>query len=215
MVSPSKARAAVRQTTTPKAKPGKRVNGAGDSPPPPKTRRAPQPALEPRAPAPDLLDVLAKADPRRVIALMLWKQRFENPEMAVQITEKDITGFDQCAAYLKVEPGVRIERPLGRPGQAPIPAMGNRRAVPGYPPEPPRPFVVVAVVEKGTENGIRPIENNEEDNQRRIEGEERRRARENATGLAQSLEGMSAQGADISSSILREAAAVMRLLARA
>lgn len=163
----------------------------------------------------DELDQLAEGDPKRVMALMFWKARFTNPEMNLQITLADIKGFNDCVEYLKVKPEVRIVRPLGRPAQDAIPAVGHRRAVPGYAAEPPRPFVVVGVVEAGTENSIRPVENNEEDNNRRIEGETVRRARDNAAGMASRLEAMTSPQAEISSTDLRDAATALRVLARA
>jgi hypothetical protein len=63
----------------------------------------------------DPLDELATGDLKRIIALMLWKQRHENPEMAVLINRKDLKGLRDCAAYLEVEPDVRIFRRQGDP----------------------------------------------------------------------------------------------------
>jgi hypothetical protein len=59
----------------------------------------------------DPLDALAQGDPLRVIALMLWKNRHREPDMYVQITERDIEGFEACVNYLKVKPTVLIKRP--------------------------------------------------------------------------------------------------------
>jgi hypothetical protein len=59
----------------------------------------------------DPLDELAQGDPLRVIALMLWKNRHREPDMYVQITERDIEGFEACVNYLKVKPTVLIKRP--------------------------------------------------------------------------------------------------------
>lgn len=162
----------------------------------------------------DDLDRLAEGDPKNVIALMLWANRHQNPEMAVKIEPKHLEGFGACVQYLKVKPSVRIIRPQGRPEQAPIPAQGQRRAVPGYPAEPPKPFVVVQLVDEGTENGIRPVENNEADNELRIIGEKTRRARDQAPDMAARLDRMAGQGAEISASDLRDAAEALRLLAR-
>ena len=42
------------------------------------------------------LDRLVASDPKRAIAMLLWKNRHANPELNVQITEQDIKGFDDC-----------------------------------------------------------------------------------------------------------------------
>jgi hypothetical protein len=54
-------------------------------------------------------------DPKKVIALMLWKARLREPDMYVQITEADIAASTTCVRYLKVEPHVMIKRPEGLP----------------------------------------------------------------------------------------------------
>lgn len=162
----------------------------------------------------DALDLLAEGDPRSIIALMLWKDRHRNPDMAVQITEKDIAGFDACCAYLEVTPEVRIVRPQGRPAQAAIPAQGPRRAVPGRAAESPRPFVAVNVVRKGTQDGIKPIENNEDDARLRDRANELRRFRDNAPTLAAQMLKDAASG-QFSTSTIQEAAQALTALARA
>lgn len=164
----------------------------------------------------DQLDQFAEEatkDPRKVIALMLWKERHRNPEMAVQITEQDITGFNACVDYLDVKPDVLIVRPQGRPAQEAVPAQGKRRAVPARAGEPARPFVAVNVVAKGTVNSIKPIENNEEDAKRRDEAERLRRVRDQAQGLANALMADLAQS-QFSTTTVREAAAALQTLAR-
>lgn len=159
----------------------------------------------------DALDHLAEGDPKGVIALMLWKERHRNPDMAVQITQRDIDGFKACTGYLKVEPDVDILRPEGRPAQEGIPQMGTRREVPARAAEPPRPFVVVRLVEKGTENMIRPVEDNEEDNDKRIAAEKLVEIRAQAPGLAARLDGYARTG-DFVASDLRDAAQWLRTL---
>lgn len=156
----------------------------------------------------------ALKDPRKVIALMLWQDRFRNPEMARQITEQDIKGFNDCAEYLGVTPDVKIVRPQGRSAQDAVPAQGKRRAVPARAGEPARPFVAVNVVAKGTSNSIKPIENNEAAAQRRDEAERLRRVRDQALGLASGLLADLAQN-QFSTATVREAAAALQTLARA
>lgn len=132
----------------------------------------------------ELLDRLVQADPKDIIGLMLWKDRHRNPEMTVQLTEKDYEEFWKCMAYLEVKPEVRIYRPDGLPAQEAIPAQGNRRAVPARAAEPPRPFVVVQVCEKGTGDWIKPIESDEEGAKMRDAADEVRRSRDTVRDLA-------------------------------
>lgn len=162
----------------------------------------------------DELDRLAAGSQDTIIAMLLWKNRHANPEMTEQITLKDLQGFKDCVQYLKVKPAVRIERPQGRPAQPAIPAIRGREAIPAREAEPPRPFVVVGIVQEGTLDSIRPIENNEQDNERRIAAEQARRHRELAPGLASLLENMIATG-NISESDVRDAAKTLRVLASA
>jgi len=109
----------------------------------------------------DALDTFAKGDRDRVLQLALWKIRHEKEEMTLLVREEDILAYDACLDYLKVTPQILVDRPQGRPATEAIPAQGNRRAVPARPAEPPRPFVIVSVVEKGTRNAIKPIESDE------------------------------------------------------
>lgn len=165
-------------------------------------------------PKKDALDQLAAADPREVIALLLWKDRHRNPDMAVQITEKDIVGFRACVNYLEVEPEVAIFRPPGRPAQAGIPAAGNRRATPARPAEPPRPFVSVNLVAKDTMNAIKPIESNEEDAKLSDQGNAYRRAKDLAPSVANTL-ARDVNSGQFSTATILEAAQLLTTLARA
>lgn len=161
----------------------------------------------------DALDQLAEADPREILALILWKDRHRNPEMAVQISEKDLKGFRDCMTYLEVTPEVVVFRPQGRPAQPAIPAAGNRRGTPARPAEPPRPFVAVNLVAKGTMNAIKPIENNEEDAQLRDAGDARRRYADRAPVIAQALMGGIASR-EYSTATMQEAAEALMALSR-
>lgn len=159
----------------------------------------------------DQLDHLAEGDPRNVIALMLWKARHRNPELALQITQRDIDGMKACTDYLKIEPAVDICRPQGRPAQEHIPAMGNRREVPARAAEPARPFVLVRLVAKGTQDTFRAVEDNEEDNEKRIAAEQLVEIRAQGPALAARLEGYARTG-DFVASDLRDAAQWLRTL---
>lgn len=165
----------------------------------------------------DALDAfaeLANANPKRAIQLLLWKRRHENPDMTEVISQKDIDGFDASCAFLEVVPDVMIVRPQGRPPQPAVPAVGKRRAVPATGGEPPRPFVVVGLVKKGTADQLKPIENNEEDAQLRDDATRLRRVKETASGLASQL--LSDLGRkEFSEATVREAAGALTILARA
>lgn len=161
----------------------------------------------------DQLDALAKGDPQRVMALMLWKNRRHNPDLYVQIDERDIQGFDDCVKYLKVKPVVRITRPAGLPAQPHIPATANRRATPGREATPPKPYVMIVLVdEKG--DAIKPVENNEEDFDEAKAAAEVRKARDQAPALAQLLTQQARTG-EYSLSDITDAANALLTLARA
>lgn len=162
----------------------------------------------------DPLDALAQGDPLRVMALMLWKARHRNPDMFVQIDERDIKGFDDCVGYLKVRPTVMIKRPPEIPAQEAIPAARNRRAISARPAIPARPYVMVTLVEEGTENVIRPVENNETDYDVAQDAAAVRKARDQAQSLADGLMRQAGSG-DFSTSDVRDAANALVTMARA
>lgn len=162
----------------------------------------------------DQFDALAASDPKKIIALMLWKLRHRFPEMAMEITEKDIKGFNDCVAFLRVEPAVLIKRPGGVPAQEAQPAAGNRRAVPARAAIPPKDVVVVALVADGTENAIRAVENNVDDYQAGQDAQKVQSARERATELANRITSQANTG-DVSLSDVRDAADALLLLAKA
>lgn len=163
--------------------------------------------------APHPLDTLAEGDPLRVIALMLWVNRLRQPDMYAQINEHDLKGFEDCARYLKVKPQVRIFRPEGLEATPAIPAQGNRRAVPARSATPPKPYVMVTLVdEKG--DAIVPVENNQDDFDAQAEAREVRRAKETAQDLAQRLVAQ-AQSGEYSLSVMQDAANALITLSRA
>ena len=145
------------------------------------------------APPPDPLNAFADGDPFKAVAILLWKDRHRNPEMAVQVTPADLKGFAECVQYLKVTPEVRIHRPEGRPAQAAVPERAGRSAIPARPAEPPRPYVMIQLVDKDG-SAIKPVENNEDDYQRGIQADKRRQAREQADSLVTALRGELASG---------------------
>lgn len=165
-----------------------------------------------KKPTVDPLDALSQADPKRVIAMMLWQRRHQNPDMYVRIDERDIEGFDACMRYQKLQADVMIKRPAGIPGQEAIPATHRRRAVPAREATPPKPYVIVALVEKGTENAIRPIEDNQDDYDTAQRAAQIRAARDKAPALA-ALILRQAQSGESSLSDIRDAADALVLLA--
>lgn len=161
----------------------------------------------------DVLDQLATADAKDVIALLLWKDRFRNPEMAVQITEQDITKFRACTEYLEVKPQVSIHRPQGRPAMPGSPATATRSAIPPTPAEPPRPYVMVQILDQQG-NAFKPIENDEEHAKIRDQANELRKYRERAAGIASQMVNELRSGTIIDSTIM-EAAQALAALAKA
>jgi hypothetical protein len=158
------------------------------------------------------LDALAAGDPKRVIALMLWVARMRQPDLYVQINEHDIKGFDDCVNYLKVVPQVKIYRPEGMPAQPAIPAQGNRRAIAARPAIPPKPYVIVALVDqKG--DAIVPVENNQEDFDAQAAAKSIIRWREKAPDLAQQLLNQARSG-EYSLAVMQECADALVALAR-
>ena len=169
-------------------------------------------------PPPDALDsfvALAQKDPKQAIALMLWKQRHQRPELATQVTRKDLEGFGACTAYLNVIPDVRIFRRPEVPARAAVPPSdANPKGVPGFHGAPAAEFVTITMVNKGTEDTFRPIENNEEDAQAADRQEHLRAAREDAPGLAQRVAN-SAAGGEFSQQLVLELCSYATTLARA
>lgn len=161
----------------------------------------------------DELDHLAEGDPKEVIALMLWRARHHNPELSQQITLKDIHAFRSSCDYMGAVPEVVIVRPEGRLAQEAIPAAGNRRGVAARPAEPPRPYVFVGVVEKGSMNSIKPIESDEDGAQRRDEATAIRRHVERANALSGILIA-ACQAGTFSTAEITEAAQTLQALAR-
>jgi hypothetical protein len=172
--------------------------------------------METAASTSDQLDELAlklQASPKDAVALLLWKNRHSNPEMSEQISAADVAKLDACAAYLEVTPTVRIYRPKGIPKQDPIPAHGERRAIPGREAVPAKPYVVVQLVDQKGDAFV-PIENNEEDAKLRDRRRELSRLKERAPALAAQIQTDIQQGA-FSNSTLIEAANTLLALAKA
>lgn len=166
-----------------------------------------------RPKAKDALDQFASAGAERALQLVLWKGRHQNPEMTVLVSEADLRAFDECMHYQKVTPEILLYRPEGRPAQAAIPAAGNRRAVPGRSAEPPRPYVIVGLVERGTHDAVKPVENNAEDYGRGELARQVQVVKRNLTVWASELRRAAVAG-DFSSSTLEEVARALELWAR-
>lgn len=161
----------------------------------------------------DALDTLAQTDPKDIIALLLWKDRFRNPEMAVQITEQDIAKWRACTEYLEVKPQVSIHRPQGRPASPGTPATATRSGTPPTPAEPPRPYVVVQILDQQG-HGIKPIENNEEDAKIRDRSNELLKYRDRGAQIAAQLL-MELRTGELTDGTVSEAAQALTALAKA
>jgi hypothetical protein len=171
---------------------------------------------KPKAKTPDPLDAFVantKTYPDWIPAMLLWKARHQNPEMAVLVTPEDLRAYSESMDYQKIKPEILVYRPEGRPATAAIPAAGNRRAVPARPAEPPRPFVIIGLVERGTRNAVKPIENNEQDYERGELVRQIQVARRNIPDLAASLRRTAATG-DFTTATLEDAARTLELFGR-
>lgn len=158
-------------------------------------------------------DLDANPGDGRAIALMLWKDRHRNPDMAIQITADDIKGLDDCTAYLKVTPEVRVFRPKGRPAVEAQPATAKRSAVPASPAGPRPDYVMIQLVDTDG-NAIKPVENTVEKREMQIEADNIRNAKHQAPIVAQELLAGVASGS-YSDATIRDAARLMMLLAKA
>lgn len=160
----------------------------------------------------DALDLLAESDPKKIIQLLFWRDRFRNPEMSAHITLEDLKGFDECVKYLGVTPQVSIFRPQGRPAQEAVPAVPGKRGIAARPAEPARAYVFVGVVDKDG-NSIKPIESTEENAERRDVANTLRRFREKGPHLAALLRG-ACQSGTFSTSEVQDAAQALEVLSR-
>jgi hypothetical protein len=165
-----------------------------------------------KLPQVDPLDALVDGPREKVIALMLWKNRHQDPSMTAVLRPDDIQGLEDCCAHLKITPAVAIVRPAGRAATPAIPARGNRPGIPAMPAEAPRPHVVVALVAKGTMDAIVPLENNDDDAELLHRTTERKRWQSKAMMLAGSARGM-ASGGDVSTAVLNEIAECLQVFA--
>lgn len=166
----------------------------------------------PRAAALHPLDALA-GDPLKTLALILWQDRKREPDMFRKISENDMKGLADCAAYLKVNAVARIYRPEGQPAQPGVPATRGRRAIPGRPATPPKPYVIVTLVNEKTGDVVRPVENNEDDYEDAQLSADVRKARERASDYANRLMSQAKTG-DYSYSDVMDAANALLVLSR-
>ena len=170
-------------------------------------------ARKPKAP-PSILDNLVSAGPEAAIAMLLWKNRHANPQMSVQVEEKDCDGLKQCLDFLEItKPQIRILRPPGTPATPGREALGNRRAVMPHPGTPPKNYVVIQMVDQDG-NAFVPIENNEEDAKLRDATRAKQRMKDRAPLIAEQLLNELATGG-FTDGTIREAAISLVGLAKA
>lgn len=163
--------------------------------------------------APDVLDTFAKQGVAQAIMMLFWKDRYRNPEMSVQVTEADLAEFRKCIEYLEIVPQVRIYRPQGRAAHPGTPKTARGEAMPARAAEPPRPFVVIQLVDKEG-NGFKPIESTEEGAAERDKANELRRHRDRAASLADQIVSDASSGTT-SMATIQDAARTLKALARA
>jgi hypothetical protein len=129
------------------------------------------------------------------------------------VTAADLKAFADCTDYLKVKPKIQVIRPQGLPAQAPIPAQGTRRAIPGRAAQPPKNYVVIQMVDQNGDAFV-PIENNEADLAKQQAHARITRTRETANLIADRLQS-DAQTGNYSTATMLEAAQALKLLATA
>ena len=170
----------------------------------------------PEEPTLDALDQFAKAADlgNRDIAIMLmfWKNRHQESPFTMDITAKDLQGFEECIKYLDVMPQIKIFRPQGKPAHPGSPATDTRSAIPPSPAGKPKAYVVIQMVDQEG-NTFVPIENNEDDLARGQEAKRIQRIRESAPQLAGQLMA-DLQANTTSNATITEAAEALKLLAR-
>jgi hypothetical protein len=166
------------------------------------------------------LDALDQAlyhwTPQEWTKMLLWKNRMANPDLTVQVTEQDIQGFEACVSYLGITTQLKVHRPQGRPAQEAVPGTPGtatrpgRAPVPARPADPPRPFVLVQLLDQDG-NAFRPIENTEESRRAQEEAERLHRARDQARQIAAQLQHDIGAGVYSNSTISDAAAALVAL----
>lgn len=127
-------------------------------------------------------------DQTRQIMQILWAGRMINPEMSVEVREKDVQALDDCMNYLKQEGTIGVTKNQ----------HGN---------------MVIALVDKDG-NSIRPIENNEEDFDRAALAQQVARAKEAMPGVAERVRNSASVG-DFSASEIMELVDMALVLAKA
>ena len=196
----------------------------GKNPIPPAKKNGPVTTKTPRAAkieepeqAIDELDQFAKAAAlgNRDIAIMLmfWKNRHQESPFTMDVSLKDLQGFEECIKYLDVVPQIKVFRPQGKPAHPGSPATETRSAIPPSPAGKPKAYVVVQMVDQEG-NAFVPIENNEDDLARGQEAKRIQRIRESAPQLAGQLMA-DLQSNTTSNATITEAAEALKLLARA
>jgi len=144
------------------------------------------------------MQAFAQAAPQEHIALLLWKMRHANPELAVTVTEADVKGYMDCISYLKVTPEVKV---FEHRGATVIALLEKDTEI--------RDKTTGALVSRG--NAIKPVENNEADFQRAEQHERVRMIRQTAPQLAQTLLNAANRG-EFSEDLVREAAQALQIM---
>ena len=153
----------------------------------------------------------AQANPAVALQLLLWKQRHQNPDMSVTITEADVQAFQACVDYLEVEPVIKMFQPGGLP-ERPGFTKKDGTQMPARPAVPPREECVVQLTDKNG-NAITPIEQSTEEQAKSRQARAVQDARAKAPGLVADLNQMLARG-ETSTALFQEATSALLTLAR-
>ena len=144
------------------------------------------------------MESFVQASPDNHITMLLWMNRFNNPEMAVTVTEADVKAFQDCMTYLKVIPSIKVSQ---RNGRATIALLEKDTEI--------RDKKTQEIVSQG--NAIKAVENNEADFQRAEQSERIRMIRQNAPQLANAIK-VGAMAGEFSSDLILQAAEALQVL---
>lgn len=124
-----------------------------------------------------------------MVAMLFWKQRHSNPDLAITLTKADVDGFQQSLAYNKQEPIVIVDvrRPFMPGDKVPKDAVESAEDVL-------KTYLAIRLVDKVTTDPIVINENNEADLEKGEKAKQLRRIAEMAHVLVTRLQSEDAAG---------------------
>ena len=166
-------------------------------------------------------------DWQRILQLLVWQRRMEPGGLSVMIEQREADAMDDCMAYLKKKPQVRVlERGdktfvsvVDAASKVQVRDAEGKQAVNNRPIERPVSDAGFVLLEPGDMvlsigDTIVPVENNEQDFAASQRAQELQRAREQASQLAMGIKQDAAIG-QFSASTINQAMDYLIMLARA